>query len=131
MKLSARVLNSVVSVNSFTETEELEFHVGDPTTLYLQLVDLDQRPSCQGYNPPGRRYMPTAGATLAVTFINIDSAKQFIRSATQPYAQDPSIWAIPVLATDPLAGTVDIKVILTEGTTTKTFTLHAALLGSV
>lgn len=129
MKLSARPLINVVNINSFNETEELEFHVGDATTFYLQLVDLDQRPACYNYNPPGRRYMPAVGATLSVTFQNIDSAKQFTRSASQPYAQDSSIWSVPILSTDPIAGTVTVKCVLTESGATKTFTLQAAVLG--
>jgi hypothetical protein len=131
MKLSGRPLTNIVSVNSYNETEELEFHVGDATTLYLQLVDLDQRPSSQGYYPQGRRYMPAVGATLSVTFENLDNAKRLVRSATQPYNQDSSIWAVPILATDPVSGTVGIKCVLTESGVTKTFTLQASILGYV
>ena len=131
MKLSARPLIDVAGVNDYIPSQQVEFSVGDALTFYIQLIDLEKNLAAHGWNPPGMRYVPASGATLAVTFTNIDDAKQFTRFASIPFAQDPSIWAIPVLSTDPVGGTISIKAVLTEGDVTRSFTLQGALLGSV
>jgi hypothetical protein len=127
MKLSARPLIEVDSVNDFDISQQVEFTVGDPLTFYFQLVNLEKNRAQYGWNPPGMRYMPAVGATLALTFLNIDNAKQFTRYAFQPFAQDSSIWAVAILSSDPVGGTVNVKAVLSEGSTTTTFSLHGAL----
>jgi len=127
MKLGIRPLVSVASVNIFSYSQQLELNAGNAATFYFQLFDMDQDKASQGFDPAGKRYIPAAGATLAITFTNIDSAREFTRSATQPFAQDGSIWAVPLLATDPISGTVDIKGVLTESGATKSFLVHAAV----
>ena len=73
-------------------------------------------PASEGWNPPGRRYMPASGATLQVTFLSLDSNKQVARTATQPFpTSDPSIWRVQMLSTDGLVGTVNVLLTLTEG----------------
>jgi hypothetical protein len=131
MKLSARPLLDVQNVNDFIPSQQVEFSVGDTLTFYIQLIDLEKNLAAHGWNPPGMRYVPTTGATLAVTFTNIDDSKQFTRFGSIPFAQDPSIWAVPVLSTDPIGGTVSIKAVLTEGLVTRSFSLQGALLGRV
>lgn len=112
--MSSRFLLDVNGVNSFEYSAQVEIASGDTQNVYFQLIDASLDRSEQGFNPPGRRYCPAATSTLAVTFVNTDSAKQFVRAATQPFAQDPSIWTVPILGTDPLLGTVNLKIILTE-----------------
>jgi hypothetical protein len=131
MKLSARPLSCVSGVNDFLPTTQVEFTAGDNTTVYLQLVDIEKRPSSYGWNPPGQRYVPSVGATLTITFLNLDDAKQFSRVASQPFPQDSSIWAVSVLSSDPVAGTGSLKCVLTEGVNSKTFMLQGCLLGRV
>jgi hypothetical protein len=80
----------------------------------MQLTDASVDRSEHGFSPAGRRYIPPAGSTLAVTFANIDDSKQFVRAGTIPFAQDASIWSVPLLATDPLTGTVNLKMVLNE-----------------
>lgn len=58
--------------------------------------------------------MPPAGSTLAVTFLNVDDSKKLTRPASQPFPQDPSIWSVAILPSDPLQGTVPLKFVLTE-----------------
>lgn len=114
MLLSVRFLNDVSSVNSWEAASAIEIYAGDAQSLYFQLIDASLDRSDQSFNPPGRRYMPPAGSTLQVTFLNVDDAKTVVRSASQPYAQDPSIWSVPILSTDPLAGTTAMNLVLTE-----------------
>jgi hypothetical protein len=131
MKLSARPLTDVMNINDYIPATQVEYTVGDAHTFYFQLIDLEKNLASHGWNPPGMRYVPEVAASVAVTFTNIDDAKQFTRFAIQPFPQDSSIWAVPVLATDPMGGTITLKVVLTESGLTRTFTLQGALLGSV
>lgn len=128
MLLGAHLLTAVSTVNSFDYTTAVEASKGDAFDVYLRLVDKERHRADQGYEPAGLRYVPAAGATLTVEFMSIDDAKRFVRVATQPFPGDPSIWRVPVLASDPLRGTVDLKVTLTESGVIRTFRIQAALL---
>jgi len=114
MLLSCRFLTDVAGVNTFQVSPQAEINAGDAQTLYIQLIDASLDRADQGFSPAGRRYMPPAGSTLSLLFSNIDDAKKLTRAATQPFSLDPSIWAIPILSTDPLAGTVTLKATLVE-----------------
>jgi hypothetical protein len=126
-KLAVRPLIDVQGVNDYIEAQQLEMNLGDIADFYFQLVDMEKNLQQHGYSPPGLRYFPATGATMAVTFLNLNAAKQFVRTATQPF-DDSSIWKVPLLATDPLAGTVSIKIVLTEGSTVRTIYGQAVIL---
>jgi hypothetical protein len=112
MKLDVRFLEDVGGLNAWRYAQNNpSFYEGDTVTIYLQVVDGgsdngDQRP---------RRYMPAAGAVLTVDLDSVDSAKRVMRTLTQPFAQDPSIWRMDIASTDPFRGTVDLSFRLTEG----------------
>lgn len=127
MLLSVRPLNNVVGVNDFESVDHLEFTEGDGPSLYFQLIDLSKDRSEQGFLPAGRRYMPATGATLQVTFDNLDDAKVTTKTATQPFSGDPSIWRVDLMSTDPVSGTVRAKFALTEGVVVRRAVLDAAL----
>jgi hypothetical protein len=127
MLLSARPLENVQTVNSYEIVDHLEFTEGDGPSLYFQLIDLTKDRSEQGFIPAGRRYMPAAGATLQVIFDNLDDAKVTTKVAVQPFVQDASIWRVDLMPTDPVIGTVRVKLVLTEGAAVKRATLDAAL----
>jgi hypothetical protein len=114
MLLSARFLIDVANVNSYEHAAQLEFNAGDTQTVHFQLIDGALDRAEQGFSPAGRRYMPPAGSTLQITMLNVDDAKKVVRFASQPFAQDPSIWAVSILGTDPLKGSVSLKFVLTE-----------------
>lgn len=138
MLLSYRFLTDVASVNSYEATTTLEINQGDQQDLYFQLIDRSIDRTEQGFNPAGRRYMPPAGSTMTVTMTNLDTGpsilssssfdvpaprinpttpRQVVRACVQPFAGDASMWKIPVLSSDPLFGTVNLKMTLTEGGT--------------
>lgn len=119
MLLACRFLIDVAGVNSFEYADSVEWYEGDTQTLYIQLIDAALDRAIDGYVPAGRRYIPSADATLTMTFANIDSAKTIARSATRPFAQDGSIWSVPILATDPFKGSVAIRLRLNEAGQTK------------
>ena len=47
--------------------------------------------------------------------------------ATQPFTQDASIWRVDVMATDTVKGTVNAKLLLTEGVVARRAVLPAVL----
>lgn len=112
MLLSARILTDVSGVNAFVFTDAVEFTEGDGPTIYFQLIDasLDR-----DLRPAGRRYMAASGAMLEVVVHSIDDAKKVTRYASQPFPQDPSIWALALTSTDKVKGTCSLKLTLTEG----------------
>lgn len=118
MLLSIRFLLDVGSVNIYSYTQQIEISAGDTQDLYFQIVDLSVDRAEQGFNPPGRRYMPAANSTLQLELLSVDCNKQVFRTATQPFPQDPSIWKVTILGTDPLQGTVVMKLKLQEPTRT-------------
>lgn len=115
MLLTARLLQNALSVNVFELVNQIEFTEGDTPSIFFQLIDATLDKSGDGFSPPGRRYMPAVGATLNVTLDSLDNAKRITRAASQPFAQDPSIWKIDILTTDKVLGTVTLRLQLTEG----------------
>ncbi len=115
MLLSCRFLADVAGVNSFQSVAQAEMYAGDTQNLYIQLIDASLDRTEQGFVPAGRRFCPAAGATLSVKFKSLDDAKVVTRSAVQAYPTlDASIWYIPILATDPLSGTITMEATLTQ-----------------
>jgi len=117
MILSARFLTNVSGVNNFEYIAQAEMFAGDAQNLYIQLTDAAVDRAEQGFSPTGRRYCPPATSTMMVTFKNVDDAKVVVRAAVQAFPTlDASIWYIPLLSSDPLAGTVTMSVVLHEPT---------------
>lgn len=116
MLLSCRFLDNVSDANGFTYLQAAQWTEGDSPLLYFQLVDLTKDKPEDGFVPGGRRYMPVLGASLSVTFDNVDSAKVVTRAASQPFPDlDPSIWAVQVQPTDKIRGTCNFRLQLSEG----------------
>lgn len=127
MRLSARILQNATDVNNFGYTQQAEFTQGDTPTIYFQLIDSSLDRPDQGFVPSGRRYMPAVGASLVVTLDHLDDTRKITRAAFQPFSSDPSIWAITILSTDVLRGTVNMKLALVEGSKPTNGLLQAAL----
>lgn len=121
------MLDDVTSVNGFQFANQIWFTVGDSPTIYFQLIDDSKDRVDQGFVPAGRRFVPADGATLSVVFDSVDMSRQVTKVATQPYAQDPSIWSVTIVSTDTILGTVNMKLSLTEGTKVTSGFLLAAL----
>lgn len=115
MILSARILENVSGVNSFSYANQAAFTEGDTPVIYFQLVDASQDRPEKGFVPSGRRFVPANGALLTVSLGSIDDARKISRLATQPFANDPSIWAFQVLTTDKIRGTVNMNLSLNQG----------------
>lgn len=109
------MLKDVGNVNVWEPDTSLSWTEGDQLTIYFQLIDASVDKPDQGFNPPGRRYVPAAGATLSVTLENIDQAKQLTRFAVQPFVGDGSIWSLSIMSTDAIRGSPQMRLTLTEG----------------
>lgn len=124
MLLSCRILDDVSGVNSYEYSSQLQITEGDTPDIYIQLINNALNRPDQGFVPSGRRYCPsgTTSNTLSVTLDNIDDAKKYTKTATQPFDQDKSIWKITLTSSDKIRGTVGLKLTLTEtsGATVKT-----------
>lgn len=120
MLLSARILKDVSSVNSFEIAEVAEFTEGSVTSVYFQLIDSSVNPASCGFNPTGRRFIPASGSTLQCVVQHVDDAIKITRFATNPYADDRSIWKLDFFSTDKIRGTCNLQVTLTEGVVTTT-----------
>ena len=118
MLLSTQWLIDVGSVNNFDISQQLEIGAGDTQDIYFQLIDISVNCPEDGFAPAGRRYMPAATSTVSVEMLSTECGKQIIRTATQPFPQDASIWKFSILGTDPLNGTIILKIKLVEPTRT-------------
>ncbi len=126
MLLSAKILDQVADVNHFHVVPVQKWYMGDTVTVYLQLVDLSQRPWGDSYRglPGGLRYVPAAGATLTAFLNLLDDSRKVTRALTQAFpTQDPSIWALAILPTDTLRGSPEVQLTLLEGVQQTTCTL--------
>lgn len=117
MLLSALMLNGLCDINHWEFVQTLETTQGSAPDIYFQLIDASVNKT---KDPLGRRYIAGAGATLQVVIQDIDTAVTVTKYATQPYADDKSIWKIsfnPVtdsVAIAGLVGTYALKLLLTE-----------------
>ena len=127
MLLSARFLNDVANVNSFEHADVAEFTEGDAASVYFQLIDSSLDKAVDGYVPAGRRYVPATGSTLQVTVESLDDSKEIVRFATQPFAQDGSIWKLDFLVSDKIRGTANLRLKLTESGVVKSGLVKSGL----
>jgi hypothetical protein len=119
MLLSAKLLNNVGGVNTFDISQQTSFTEGDLPVIYLRLVDLQSKID---------RYIPATGATLSVTFTNVDTNKTFTKVATQPFTGDKSIWSFSFLSNENVKGTMSLQLTLTEGASVTRGLVTSALL---
>ncbi len=115
MLLSARILRDCANVNSFEYSNSAQFTKGDVVDVYFQLIDASLDTASENFIPPGRRYMPAAGATLQIVVENIDDAIKVTRTVSQPFTNDLSIWKVSFFASDSISGTANLRLTLVEG----------------
>lgn len=115
MLLSARMLTNVVDANTFDYSTQVSFTQGDAPTIYFQLIDAGKDRVEDGFSPSGRRFISATGATLSVVVDTLDDARKVNRVAVQPFAGDPSIWALTFLPTDTIRGVATLRLTLNQG----------------
>lgn len=130
MRLSAKMLKNVSSVNHFEYSATAFLSEGSANEVYFQLVDLDKvyYPGVDTSALPNTplRYMPASGATVSVIFDSLFDDAEITLAATQPFAQDSSIWKV-ALAVDEIPASGNFIFSLTEGTSVKRSVVKNAL----
>jgi hypothetical protein len=112
MRLGIQMLNSSSTVNSVLPVNQIQVNPGETSSVYFQLVDLDQKNG----NCPASRYMPMTGATLSILLTSLNAANNLTKLPTNPFPQDTSVWSFNLSASDTaiMAG-INMKATLTEG----------------
>jgi len=118
MRLSAKALKNVDSINAWSYTENWTVRSdgdsGETVSLYFQLVDLDR---------DSIRYIPSALATMSVTFPALDDLALITIAATVAFSDDRSIMKVDIASTQlPYSGAV--RFALTDGGVTKSFVVY-------
>lgn len=132
MRLGIQPLVNVSSVNDFDAVRQVLINRGETYDLYFQLIDK---------NKDGLRYIPGATATVLVeiplfaeafpTELNVRDVQDnsIRREATAAFADDRSIWTLPLLAEDTANMTSSsIRVTVTDGASVKIAVLDLALI---
>lgn len=116
MRLNAKILKNVANVNNWQYANQASIQEGQANEIYFQFVDYDKVPGSDKSSAlpdSPLRYMPQGEVSVSATFPSIDTALEFTVVATQPFADDKSIWKISLLSTQlPKSGNFKIK--LTE-----------------
>lgn len=127
MRLSAKILESVVNVNSYKYTNQAYIVEGSTNDVYIQLVDLSKTaeisPKSKVLPDNPLRYMSQATA-LSVTaiFPSIDDSSIITVVGTQPFTDDKSIWKFSLTSSQlPASGSFQVSVV--EDGNNKTFSI--------
>jgi len=120
MRLNAKMLKNVASVNQWDYANEAHVQEGQVNEIYIQLVDLDKTAEIDKSTALPQfplRHMPQYTTTVALeaTFESIDDAFQFIVAGSQPFPQDESIWKFTLSSSQlPQSGNLKLK-LTTDG----------------
>jgi len=114
MKLGFKFLDQVADVNHYRAVEKREIVRGNADSLFFRLETIIDNNLHRDGLDHEVRYIPVAGATLVVTFANLDSSETIVRVANNPFPGDTSIFMVPILPTDVIQFN-SCKMLLTEG----------------
>lgn len=103
MKLSAKFLKNVSNINTFQYVNQWDISEGSANRLYFQIIDKLK---------DDLRFITQATTySVSVTFLSIDTSAEIVKSATQAFADDKSIWYIDLTASEvPNSGAVKFSI---------------------
>jgi len=132
MRLSAKILKNVNSVNSWQYASQCFMQEGQANELYIQLVDLDLStpvsPEKSPANPehPIRYISQATTVSISAKFDALETDSQFSITGTQPFADDKSIFKFSLTASQvPNSG--NLLITLTEDGANKNFVIRSAV----
>lgn len=132
MRLSAKLLKNIVDINHWQHANQAHIAEGQPNDIYIQLVDLDwstkSSPEQSAAYPqyPVRYISQATTIEVKALFLSIDDNQEFEIVASQPFADDKSIYKFSLSSTQiPNAGNMIIKVI--EDGVEKSFVIKQAI----
>ena len=119
MKLSAKFLKNVAGVNNFQYTDQWDIAEGSVQKLYFQIVDKLK---------DDLRYLSQATilGPVTVTFLSIDESSEIIKTATQEFSDDKSIWYIE-LDVNEIPNSGAVKFSITEDGVESKFKVQQAI----
>lgn len=118
MKLSAKFLKNVANVNNFQYADQWDISEGSAQRLYFQIVDKLKE---------DLRYMSQATAvSVTVTFLSIDDDSEIVKTATQAFADDKSIYYID-LASDEVPNSGAVRFSIDEDGEERKFRVEQAI----
>ncbi len=132
MKLNARIMKNIVDLNHWQHADVAHIAEGESNDIYIQLVDKDwsTKPSPEKSGAfvefPIRYISKATTITVTAKFLSIDDALGFEIEATQPFAEDKSIFKFSLTSSQiPNAGNLVISV--DEDGNVKTFVIKQAI----
>lgn len=118
MRLYAKTLKNYIDINNFQEVSEWIVRESEENTLYFRIVDLDK---------DGLRYISKATVLSAtVSFLSIDDDEEFTVNASNPDADDKSIFSITI-PNDSTPNSGNFIVSVTEDGVTRSFSVQAGI----
>ncbi|MDD5650662.1 MAG: hypothetical protein PHF86_09635 [Candidatus Nanoarchaeia archaeon] len=131
MRLSAKMLENVINVNSWQYTNQAYVSEGQINEVYIQLVDLAKNTQISGRvgeipEYPLRYISQATIFSVDAIFESIDDSKEFTITGTKPFADDKSIFKFTLTASQiPKSG--NLKLTLTEDGVTRTFIIKNSI----
>ena len=116
MRLSAKLLENVANINNWDTVSQAHITEGEASSLYFQLFNESK----------GIRYITQASAySVSATFPSLDGDTTVV--AQQPFADDKSIWKLPILSSHtPASGNFIITI--TEDGVSRRFSVMLGLI---
>lgn len=132
MRLSAKIMKNVLDVNHWQHSNQAHISEGQSNDIYVQLVDLEwstkssPEQSVAFMQYPIRYISQATSITVKAKFLSIDDAQEFEITATQPFAQDKSIFKFSLTSSQiPNAGNMIISI--NEDGVEKSFVIKQAI----
>ena len=97
MRLSAKLLKNVASVNHYQYEDQVTLSEGQENEFYFQVVDLDKLTygkDSEALPDHPLRIMTEDTASLIVEFDSVFDGESFEVAATKPFSLDSSIWKV-------------------------------------
>lgn len=132
MRLSGKILKNVYNVNAWQYVSQTFMTEGNPNTLYVQLVDLDQTTAIATERSPSNpeypiRYIsPATSLTSTALFDALDADEKITVNGSQPFPGDRSIIKFD-LAADQVPNSGNLQITINEDGVTRTFVIRNAI----
>lgn len=131
MKLSGKILENVINVNSYKYANQAYITEGSNNEVFIQLVDnlktAEIHPKSEVLPDNPLRYMSQATIlTVEAKFPSIDDNSVITVAGTQEFADDKSIWKFELLPSQ-LPASGSFQIIVTEDGNVKVFNIINAI----
>lgn len=132
MKIKAKTLKNVVDINHWQHSPQANISEGQANSIYIQLVDSDwsnkstPEKSFLANEYPIRYLSRAAVFEVKARFLSIDDSQEFEIIASQPFADDKSIFKFSLTSAQiPNAG--NFIIVLTEDGISKSFVMNQSI----